>query len=134
MHTGGWDANGAQTKQDAGQSGQFATDVATEPGKLGANAVISPAAEADEHHREDGHLSTGDTHSHEPTSTFYGRSLWQLDRGAANDRIAHQAADVISVRTSVLIWPEHGREHNGKDGVEHANRDLRCPEPNKHSS
>ena len=61
MHTGGWDANGAQTKQDAGQSGQFATDVATEPGKLGANAVISPAAEADEHHREDGHLSTGDT-------------------------------------------------------------------------
>ena len=61
---------------------------------------------------------------------MYGR-LWQLDRGAANDRIAHQAADVISVRTSVLIWPEHGREHNGKHDVEHAKRDLRCRGPKK---
>ena len=72
-------------------------------------------------------------HSHEPSSTctFYGRSLWQLERGAANDSIAHQAADVESVRTAVLIWPEHGREHNGKHDNEHANLDLRCRGTNK---
>ena len=55
-----------------------------------------------------------------------GRSLRQLEKGAANDSIAHQAADVESVRTVVLIWPEDGRDYNGKHGVEHANRDLRC--------
>ena len=57
-----------------------------------------------------------------------GRSLRQLEKGAANDSIAHQAADVESVRTVVLIWPEDGREHNGKHGEEHAKLDmeLRC--------
>ena len=57
---------------------------------------------------------------------FYGRSLCQLESGAANDNIAHQAADVEPVRTPVLIWSEHSRKHNGKHDVEHPNRDLRC--------
>lgn len=66
-----------------------------------------------------------------PLIIFYGRSLCQLERGATNDSIAHQAADVEPVRTAVLIWPEHGREHNGKHDEEHANHDLRCRGPEK---
>ena len=44
------------------------------------------------------------------------------------DSIAHQAADVESVRTAVLVRPEHNGEHNGKHGEEHAKLDmeLRC--------
>ena len=66
-----------------------------------------------------------------PLIIFYGRSLCQLEKGATNESIAHQAADVEPVLTAVLIWPEHDREHNGKYYDVYANRDLRCRGPEK---
>ena len=51
MHTGGWDADGAQTKEDAGESRPITV-------KSGPFATVLSPAETDEHHRDDGHLST----------------------------------------------------------------------------